>query len=353
MRVPNNHGREIFLMRTKVSKYIIIFFLAISANSFAQQFPIYSQYWTNKFLLNPAVAGHEGYTSINLTARKQWAGLQGAPGTVAISGQTRILRQSHISKRKSPRRRRSSMSRSGRVGVGGYVFSDNLGALNKLGFQGTYAYHLDLRGSQLSFGASLIGLQYKIDKSKIKLEVISDDLINSTSDRGYVIDGNFGVYFSMKELYAGFSTQNLFESYFKLNNREGSDVKMERQYLLMGGYRYDIIDFIYLEPSFNFKLSENVVSQLDFNVTAYFKEDYWAGLAYRTGSGSKIAAETLGGRGSSLIIYGGARIDKFFFGYSLDYTLSSIQKYSYGSHEIMVAVRFGDNARRYRWLNRY
>ena len=100
-------------------------------------------------------------------------------------------------------------------------------------------------------------------------------------------------------------------------------------------------------------MSENVASQIDINLSAYFKEDYWAGLAYRTGSGSKIVRESLAGRGSSLIIYGGARIDKFFFGYSLDYAFSSIQRYTYGSHEVMIGVKFGDNARRYRWLNRY
>jgi len=121
----------------------------------------------------------------------------------------------------------------------------------------------------------------------------------------------------------------------------------------MGGYRFAAIDFVFVEPSFNLKVAENVVSQLDLNVTAYFKEDYWGGLAYRTGSSSKIATETLGGRGSWFIIYGGARIDKVFFGYSFDYTLSSIQSRTYGSHEIMIAMRFGDNARRYRWLNRY
>ena len=121
----------------------------------------------------------------------------------------------------------------------------------------------------------------------------------------------------------------------------------------MGGYRYDVIDFVYLEPSFNFKFSENVVSQIDLNLSAYFKENYWCGLAYRSGSTSKVSTETLGGKGSSMIIYGGARIDKYFVGYSFDYTFSSIQKRTYGSHEIMLAVRFGDNARRYRWLNRY
>ncbi len=343
-------------MKKQLQKYFIILFLSVAGNAAAQQFPVYSQYWMNKYLLNPAIAGHEGYTSFNLTTRKQWAGLDGSPGTIAVSGQSRVMQQSHISRRRPVRRgrrRRRSMSRGGSVGVGGYLFSDNLGALSKLGFQGTYAYHMALRRSQLSFGTSILGMQYSIDKDKIRLEDPNDQLLLNTADRGYILDANFGAYFSEKNLYAGFSAQNLFESFFKLNNREGSEIRVERQYLLMAGYRYDIYDFVYLEPSFNFKLSENVVSQVDLNLTGYFKEDYWGGFAYRSGSSSRISTETLGGRGSSIILYGGARIDKFFFGYSFDYTLSSIQRYSYGSHELMVAVRFGDNARRYRWLNRY
>ena len=317
-----------------------------------QQFPIYSQYWMNKFLLNPAVAGHEGYTGINLTGRKQWAGLSGAPATLAISAQTRLVRSSYISRGRNVKRRRKNMSRGGNVGVGGYLFTDNVGAINKTGFQGTYAYHIPMRESQLSFGASIIGMQYRINKEELNPE-FQDDLLDITDQNAYIIDGNFGAYYSDRNLYAGFSAQNLFESFLKLNNREGSKTQLAREYILTGGYRYDVIDFVYVEPSFNFKLAESAVSQLDINLTTYFKEDYWAGLAYRTGSSSKIATETLGGRGAAIIIYGGARVDKFYFGYAIDLTLSSVQKHSYGSHEIMLAVKIGDNARRYRWLNRY
>lgn len=314
--------------------------------------PVYSQYWMNKFLLNPAVAGHEGYTSFTLTGRKQWGGLEGAPATLSVSGQTRLVRNSYISRGRNVKRRRRPMTRGGKVGLGGYLFTDNVGAINKTGFQGTYAYHIAMPEGQLSFGASLGGFQYRINKDAINTE-FQDGLIELTDQNAYLIDGNFGTYYSNRDLYAGFSVHNLFESFLKLNNREGSKTKLERQYVFTGGYRYDVIDFVYLEPSFNFKFAENVVSQLDINFTSYFKEDYWAGLAYRTGSPSKIATETLGGRGSSIIVYGGARVDKYFFGYSVDLTLSSVQKYSYGSHEVLIAMKIGDNARRYRWLNRY
>jgi hypothetical protein len=42
-----------------------------------------------------------------------------------------------------------------------------------------------------------------------------------------------------------------------------------------------------------------------------------------------------------------------FFGYAYDYTLQEIQSITYGTHEITIALKFGDNSRRYRWLDRY
>ena len=82
--------------------------------------------------------------------------------------------------------------------------------------------------------------------------------------------------------------------------------------------------------------------QLDLSGKLYIYEDYWAGLSYRTGA-----------QAGAVIIMGGVRVDKFFFGYSFDYTLSSIMKHSFGSHEFMIAMKLGDTARRYKWLIRY
>lgn len=69
-----------------VIKYTKILFLATLLFFFiqkikAQQLPQFSQYTFNAFLLNPAVAGAEGYTAINLTNRAQWVGVEGATHT--------------------------------------------------------------------------------------------------------------------------------------------------------------------------------------------------------------------------------------------------------------------------------
>jgi len=40
-------------------------------------------------------------------------------------------------------------------------------------------------------------------------------------------------------------------------------------------------------------------------------------------------------------------------GYAFDFTLQEIQRITYGTHEITLAVKLGESARKYRWLDRY
>ncbi len=101
---------------------IILLVLCGTMISSAQQAPLYSQYMLNGFLLNPAVAGSEGYSALNLTAREQWLGFAGGPATYALSFQSRIARRSHISRTSSVRRRNNYNSKNGNVGLGGIYF---------------------------------------------------------------------------------------------------------------------------------------------------------------------------------------------------------------------------------------
>jgi type IX secretion system PorP/SprF family membrane protein len=96
-----------------------------------------------------------------------------------------------------------------------------------------------------------------------------------------------------------------------------------------------------IEPSFLMKSSDMFFKafQADLTTRVYFRQDYWAGLSYRTQD--------------ALIFLLGFTYDRYYFAYAFDYALSDISKYTYGSHELSFAVKFGDNARRYRWLNRY
>ncbi|MBN1185710.1 MAG: type IX secretion system membrane protein PorP/SprF [Bacteroidales bacterium] len=319
----------------------------------SQQLPIYSQYMMNAFLLNPAVAGHEGYTAINVTAREQWLGLKDAPGTYAVSFQTRLLKNSFISRSASIRRRKNVMSRSGRVGYGIYAFTDMAGAFTRSGIQGTYSYHIPFNSAQLSFGISLTGYQFAINDNKIEL-LENDDLLTGSERSAFVPDANFGIYFTNNHLYAGISSMQLFQSPLKIGaDKDGPGYKMMRHYFVMAGYRFEASRDILIEPSLMLKSTEQFVAQLDVNSKMYIQEKYWAGISYRTGGGYSYFDESFKGKGSAIVIMGGIKVDKYYIGYAYDYTFNAIGARTLGSHEITAAVKFGDNARRYRWLNRY
>lgn len=313
--------------------------ICISANS--QQLPLYTQYMNNGFLINPAMAGYDGYTSFNLTARRQWAGFENAPLNYSFSGQTRLLRQSYQIKTRRIRKNKFKQSTKGRVGIGGYVFNDINGLVSRTGGQFSYAYHIYMYQSQLSFGLGGQMYQYKIDRDKLTFYNEGDPLIQSDLKTvAFIPDANFGVYWTSPEWFIGFSANQLFQSVLKLGSGDLGNLKMYRHYYLMGGYRFinqaSGFDF---EPSFLLKTTEQFLPQGDISFKAYYKTDYWVGLSYRT-------------NGSIAGMFG-IRSDKLYIGYAYDYSLSSIRKYSFGSHEVLLSVKFGSNARRFRWLNRY
>lgn len=324
------------------SKSLLALFLLMGGVmvSNGQQVPLYSQYMMNGFLLNPAVAGSEGYTAFNITAREQWLGLKNAPKTHAVSAQTRLLKNSYIAKRSSVKKRMRMASRSGRVGYGGYIFNDKNGPLDRTGLQLTYAYHIRLRTTQLSFGLSGMAYQFSIDDSKIRLEEEGDELYLNAAKSMIIPDASAGVYYSGANFFLGFSASQLFQSSLILGeSTRYAEYKMKRYYYLTGGYDFVVNDFFTISPSFLLKTNEDLTWQADFNTKFIFNDDYWGGISYRTLN--------------SVIVMGGVKVDRFYFGYAFDYTMSSIMKNTIGSHEFMVAMHIGDNARRYRWLNRY
>lgn len=319
--------------------YIVCLLTLFALPGQGQQAPQYSQYMLNGFLLNPGVAGSEGYTAINLTAREQWAGFQGGPSTYALSFQTRIIKKNQISRTSIGSRRRSNNSKGGRVGLGGYIFNHKNGAVERIGMKGTYAYHIRLDDSQLSFGLSLVGYQYKLNDDKIKLENENDSFWAGANKSVFIPDADAGVYYTTRDFWVGFSVDQLFESELKFGDAGYDNFVMERTYYLMGGYDFEPRRDVILTPSFLLKYAENGKMQADLNAKIFFNQTIWTGLTYRTGS--------------SIIVMAGVSVDRLVFGYAFDIGLNSIMKHSFGTHEFTFIAKLGDKARRFRWLNRF
>jgi len=324
--------------------YLLLFMLLAESYVYSQQSPTYSQYMMNQFLINPARAGSYSYTTLSLVAREQWIGLQESPKTHAIAGQTRLLNSSYINRSQSVRNQYKKPHGKGRVGLGGYLFNDRHGIIDRTGAQMAYAYHIPIQHQQLSFGLSLSLTQYTLDEQKI---VLFDDpmygqedpLIWESRNALFIPDATIGVFYRFPRFYSGLSVSQLFQSSLTFENEYAEKFRIRRHYYGMAGYVYRLNREYEIEPSILIKSTEQFNMQFDINCRVFYRNDYWGGLTYRTLN--------------ALIVMGGIKIDKFLFGYAFDFTFASIQKHNYGSHEFTIVAKFGDDARRYRWLERY
>jgi type IX secretion system PorP/SprF family membrane protein len=334
---------------TKYKRLVFVYvFLASGQLAFSQQLPLYSQYNYNKFLINPAHAGSDGYTSYNITARDQWVGYNGAPRTYSLSFQTRILKREYRIKQNILNRPIYLSKTTGRVGLGGYVFSDRNGLVQRTGFQASYSYHLWIQDyTQLSMGLGLTGYLFKIDVDENSFENSNEPLLNDELRQGvFVPDVDFGVYILNPRYDIGFSALQLLGASSKIGNEAFNNYWMDRHFYLFGSYTFNSGKNSVLEPRVLLKMSEQIRPQADIGFDYIYDQTLWAGLAYRTGGAliANIRFKFVPSRVSMTSIY---------IGYAIDFNLNEIQRMTYGTHELTMALKFGDSAKRFRWLDRY
>ena len=327
--------------------YLLLLIL-LGQTSNAQQLPLYSQYLYNKFLINPAIAGSDGFTSFSVTTREQWIGYSGAPRTYSLAWQTRLLKKTYRLKENIFNRTVYRPKTEGKVGLGAYVFSDRNGHIHRTGFQATYSYHTWLEDyTQLSLGLALTGYHLIFDVNNMHFEDPSDEWLNSDLRKGvFIPDADFGVYLLNPKFSLGLSAQQLFGAIAKLGQDGYNPYRMDRHYYLFGSYSFYHKVEDEFEPSILLKMSEQLRPQADIGLTYYHERNYWAGLTYRTG-GALIANIGMRYKSNRVMLV------TMFFGYSFDFALNEISRATYGTHELTLALKFGDVDKRFNWIDRY
>lgn len=329
-------------------------FIFVFGNIKAQQTPRFSQYVMNEFVINPAVAGADGRTSINLSLRKEWVGFsRNSPETFSFSAQTRIL--------KSPFKvlRRGSVNRlrersKGRIGFGGNLFTDKNGAIRRTGLETTYAYHITGNTSQLSFGLTASLIQLKFNSSDMVFKDNSTEAMQSVINQSaYMPDFGFGFNYLNNSFHIGASVSHIFESPLVLGDSDykSADVGYKRNYFLIAAlhkefannpdWQYEPSVFVKLYNLFDFKGGySDPGSQVDFSYKIFYLNKYWLGATVRTNADFGV-------------MMGFKTLKELYISYAFDYGNNELSKNSYGSHEIVLSKKFGDTARRYLWLDRY
>jgi len=296
-------------MRNKVL-FILSFALILGVCQLAkaQQEAMYSQYMFNTMAVNPAYAGSREVFSITGLARAQWRGIEGAPLSQTLSLDAPV--------------------RNKKVGLGLIVFNDKIGYTHNSGVHGSYAYRLRLKRSTFSMGLKLGIVQYTANLNQARLSVgsTSDDAGFQNNISVYIPSAGAGFYFNSDKYYFGASIPNLYST--QLSRDAKINVNKYDHIFLMSGYVFSLNQDLKLKPSVLVKYVSGAPIEMDLNVNLWFYDRIGIGASYRTGD--------------ALIAMFEVQVkNNFRVGYSYDYTITQLRKYTTGSHEIILRYEFG------------
>lgn len=305
---------------------LIIFLLGmVATHSFSQQEAQYSNYQMNNFMLNPAVAGSYSFFNAKVGYRMQWAGMEGGPRTMFASIQGPIKKPRQSMKRK---RRKGGIHH----GIGGTFQSDQAGAISYQGFNGTYAIHTQLNNTfTLSLGASLGVKVFTLDGSKLKFIHTGDDPELSRQIYSDVMpDMNLGGWLYSETMFFGVSARQVLQNEISLKteNLETNDYsKLHNHYFITAGTMLTMTEDWSFIPSIMLQSVRPAPLQVDLNGTFLYDKRLGLGFSYRH-------------LDAVYFIFEYVHDEKFEFSYAFDLTLSELNKYNSGTHEVIIGVRW-------------
>lgn len=283
--------------------------LSFSKLSYAQYDPMFTQYMFNELFINPAYSGSHEALSLNGLHRQQWVGIEGRPVTTTFTGHMALANK--------------------KVGVGAALMNEKIGVTKRNTFSLDYAYRILMNKGVLSFGlqGTLMGITENL--ADVKTTTINDQRFSSNVKSGVLPNFGFGTYYATDKFYVGLSVPRILENKVDVSGTKftnGFNIS-NFHYYLTTGYLFTITDNLKLKPSIMAKVANGSPLEGDFTLNSLWSNALWLGVAYRTNDAV-----------SALIGY--QFTPQFRFGYSYDYTLTALQKYNSGSHEINLSYLF-------------
>jgi type IX secretion system PorP/SprF family membrane protein len=283
----------------RLKKILVILFF-ISTVGYAQHDFLYSQYYFSGILVNPAYAGSQDALNFTSIYRNQWTGLEGAPQNISVGLHSPL--------------------KSSRTNAGLIFLSNKFGLTSETKFLGVYAYRIKAGRGSLSFGLQG-GVQLDRNSwNKIETTQGSDPVFTDVPERSTHGVFGFGMLYKTEKMFIGLSSPQLYDT------RKSFDIAYS-PVLLSAGFLLKINDNLKLRPAGFLRYVKNSPPEGDLSAALYTKEIFGIGLGYRSNDAAYAFIDL--------------RLnEQFSLGYCYDYTLSSLSRYSGGSHEFMLRYLF-------------
>ena len=285
---------------------IVLLMIVISwKNAFAQQDPLYTQYMDNMLVINPGYAGSNEVGHALFVARSQWVSFDGAPATRSFSYNTSIENKN--------------------VGIGLSVMSDKIGPMKQTGFYFDYSYFLQV-SNKFKLGMGLKGgvSFYRANLSDL-ITIDPDPIFDNDIYENFLPNVGVGFYLFSDDSYIGISVPRLIENKITREDVSTEYVNTQKLHLyVVGGHTFDLSSDFQLKPSTMLKWVSNAPVSFDINALFGFREQFWLGAMYRFDAAYGVIAQF-------------NPTPKMTIGYSYDITISDLNGFDKGSHEIMFS----------------
>lgn len=283
--------------------WIIIINLFFYENSIAQQNPEYTQYMYNTMIVNAGYTGSTGILEANLLLRKQWIAIEGSPKTGTLGIHFPLS--------------------NNKLGLGFNIISDDLGPSSEQTLAGNISYTIDLNEStKIALGVKAGARMLSIDWSKGKFYDNDDVLLNSNVNNKIMGLIGSGIYMYNDKWYAGISVPNFIRHDY-YNDVKEAVVSDRLHYYFISGYVFDISSDVKFKPSVLIKAVSGSPLSTDFSTNFLLREKLTLGASYRWD-------DSIGA------LIGIQMSETIFLGYSFDYTVTKLNKYNDGTHEVIL-----------------
>ncbi|WP_111706663.1 PorP/SprF family type IX secretion system membrane protein [Lutibacter citreus] len=295
-------------MKNKLKQLVIISAFLTIYKSNAQQDPLYTQYYNNFSLINPAYSGSHGLFTATANIRSQWAGEAGSPETQTLSlhGQT-----------------------GKSVGLGLSIVNDKVYVLNETHVYADFSYSIyPSENSTLAFGLKAGGSFLDVDLLKLGIE--NDNLFSENINQ-FNPNIGAGAFYYTNKFYLSISTVNILKTkrYTKSDNVVSS-ASDEMVFYFSSGYVFDLNDTFKLKPSVMFRAVNGSPLSTDISASILWNDKLEFGISHR------VDASISG-------LFQIRLMDNLKIGYSYDAVTSKLSNYNNGSHEFSIILNLGGN----------
>ena len=295
-----------------MKKFGLLLILILSSGFlFAQQENQFTMFMYNKLMLNPAVAGSRGVTSVTAIYRRQWIGYDGAPISKLVSINTPVLGRG--------------------IGFGLTVANHSHGIFDN--WSGTMAYSYKLQMSEdvyASFGIQGSIRYFGIDFSDPNFYTVDGQdpsVVENMDTNQYKANFGAGLYLTLKKAYLGISLPNMLANEITFNTQNDIQIAKERPHAyFMGGAVLPVNQSIQLRPAVITKYVKNAPFDYELNLSMIYANQIITGLSYRSNESIDIMA-----------IY---QMNKIALGLAYDFTMGELGDQTVGSIEALVRFDF-------------